>query len=368
MSRLAIDVDQAAITRNVRRLSEFTTAQVMAVVKADGYGHGLVTVARAAQEGGATWLGVAQWDEALALRQAGIQGRILTWLHGPELPAAAVLEADIDVSAGTPQVLDVIAQAVRDGAPTARVHLSVDSGLAREGATLAQLPSLLEQARAAEDAGLIRVVGMWSHLARADEPGHPSIDLQAENFRAALALAEERGFDIQWRHVANSAAILTRPDLHFDVVRAGIAMYGYPPIPDPDGAWWGLEPAMTVSSTVVALKDVPAGQGVSYGHTYVTQADTTLALVSAGYSDGVFRAGSSVAEVAVRGRRYRIAGRVCMDQFVIDVGRTTDVAVGDPVTLVGPLGPTARDWADAIGTIDYEVLCRFGSFKPKEAR
>lgn len=364
MSRLSITVDAQAIEDNVRLLASHTTAEVMAVVKADGYGHGLVTVARAAQRAGATWLGVAQWDEALALREAGVAGPILTWLHGPEVPSGQLVEHDIDISVGSLDVLNAVLAGVPAEAK-ARLHVAVDTGLAREGATLAELPALLDALRDARDAGRCDVVGMWSHLARADEPGHPSIDVQADAFRAALALAQEKGLEIKVRHLANSAALLTRPDLHFDLVRAGIAMYGYPPLADASGGNWGLTPAMTVSCTVTMVKKVPAGQGVSYGHTYTTPADTVLALVSAGYSDGVFRAGSSVGPVGLRGRTYTIAGRVCMDQFVVDVGEGSDVAVGDSAVLVGPHGPTARDWADAIGTIDYEVLCRFGSFKPK---
>lgn len=360
MSRLAVTVDYGAIERNVARLAASTTAQVLAVVKANAYGHGLVEAAVAARKGGATWLGVAQPHEALALRAAGDEGRLLCWLHGPDLPALALVSAGVDVSVNSPAVLASVVEAAREAGRRARIHIAVDTGLAREGVTLAELPDLLARAVAARDEAAVDVVGMWSHLAWADAPGHPTIDRQAELFRAALALAQDQDIALEVRHLANSACTLTRPDLHFDLVRPGIAVYGLPPVEDPAGRNFGLEPAMSVTCSVVLVKDVPAGQGVSYGHEYVTPEATTLALVSAGYADGVFRTAGSRAEVSVRGKRYRIAGRVCMDQFVIDVGHGTDVEVGDVVTLIGAGGPSAREWADAIGTIDYEIVCRFG--------
>jgi alanine racemase len=297
------------------------------------------------------------------LRAAGDTGRILTWLYGPDFPAAELMEADIDLSVSSPEVLGGIVAASRDGSPSPRVHIAIDTGLGREGVTIADLPGVLDLAKAAEREGLLRVVGMWSHLAWADAPGHPMIDRQAQNFRQALVMAQEASIALEVRHLANSACTLTRPDLHFDLVRPGIAIYGLPPVEDPDGQNFGLRPAMSVTTEIILVKDVPAGQGVSYGHEYVTTFPTTLGLVSAGYADGVFRAAGSVMEVAVKGRRYLIAGRVCMDQFVIDLGPATEVCVGDEVTLMGPDGPSARDWAEAVGTIDYEIVCRFGGLR-----
>ncbi len=366
MSLIQVAVDTAAIAHNVRTLGQLTRAQIMAVVKADGYGHGLVEAAAAARAGGAAWLGVAQPHEALALRAAGDTGRILTWLYGPELPAAQLMQAGVDLSVNSPEVLGEIMAASRGGAPSARVHIAVDTGLGREGVTLTDLPGVLDLAKAAEREGLLRVVGMWSHLAWADAPGHPTVDRQAQAFRQSLAMAQAASMALEVRHLANSACTLTRPDLHFDLVRPGIAIYGLPPVEDPTGANFALRPAMSVTSRVVLVKDVPAGHGVSYGHEYVTVLPTTLGLVSAGYADGVFRSAGSVAEVSVKGRRYTIAGRVCMDQFVIDLGPVTDVCVGDEVLLMGPGGPSARDWAAAVGTIDYEIVCRFGALRPKE--
>ncbi len=363
MSRLQVTIDHGAITRNVSRLRAGTTADVMAVVKADAYGHGLVESARAARAGGAAWLGVAQPDEALALRAAGDEGRILAWLYGPEVPADALVSAGVDVSASSVPVLERIVAAARDSGRVARVHICVDTGLGREGVRPDGLGELLDAAERGADA--VIVVGMWSHLAWADQPGHPTIDAQAEVFRAALRVAEDRGVDLEVRHLANSAATLTRPDLHFDLVRPGIAVYGLPPVDDPEGEAFGLEPAMRVTASLALVKDVPAGEGVSYGHEYVTPVDTRLGLVTAGYADGIFRSAGNRAEVAIGGRRHRIAGRVCMDQVVLDLGADAPEQAGDTVVLIGPDGPTAREWADAAGTIDYEIVCRFGGLKAK---
>ena len=368
MSRLRIRVDYGAITANVRVLTRLAgDARVMAVVKADAYGHGLVDAGRAAREGGAAWLGVAQPDEALQLRAAGDDGPILTWLYGPELPADRLLAAGVDLSVSSVEVLDAIVGAARSGGHVARLHLCVDTGLGREGVQPGDLDALMASIAAAQREGLVTLVGIWSHFAWADQPGHPTIDAQAEVFRAATARLEAHGLEVELRHLANSAATLTRPDLHFDMVRPGIAVYGLPPVEDPAGAAWGLTPAMSVESELVLVKDVPAGHGVSYGHDYVTPIPTTLGLVDAGYGDGVMRAAGNTCEVQIRGRRYTIAGRVCMDQFVVDLGPATECVVGDAVTLMGPGGPTAREWADALRTIDYEVVCRFGCLRPKVA-
>jgi alanine racemase len=361
MSSIKVAIDYTAIRRNVEVLRERAAGpELMAVVKADAYGHGLLEAGKAAREGGAAWLGVAQPREALALRAAGDTGRILTWLYGPEVHAGLLIAHDIDLSVNSRAVLEAVVAGAEDRLAAARVHLCIDTGLGREGVTIEQFPALLDQAIEAQRAGHIEIVGIWSHLAWADNPGHPTIDAQAAVFRQALWQAQEHGVGFEVRHLANSAATLTRPDLHFDLVRPGIAVYGLPPVPDPEGHNYGLTPAMSVTSHVALVKEVGAGQGVSYGHEYVTPYSTTLALIPAGYADGVFRAAGGVAEVAINGRRYRIAGRVCMDQFVVDVGLSSEISEGDVVTLIGPGGPTASDWARAVGTIDYEIVCHFG--------
>ena len=368
MSGLTVAVDYGAITRNARALLDRAGgAGLMAVVKADGYGHGLIETARAARAGGASWLGVALPEEALALRASGDTGRVLAWLYGPDLPASALIAAEVDLSVSSLANLRAIVAGAGQAGKRARIHVCVDTGLGREGATPEDLPALLDAVARASAAGEVEAVGIWSHLAWADAPGHPTIDDQAAVFRAAIETARERGLTFEVRHLANSAAALTRPDLRFDLVRPGIALYGLSPLTDATGASLGLTPAMSVTSVVALVKKVRAGHGVSYGHEYVTDRETFLGLVPVGYADGVFRSAGGRGEVSIRGERYRIAGRVCMDQFVVDLGPSTSVVEGDVVTLIGPDGPTARDWADAAGTIDYEIVCRFGGLRPKVA-
>ncbi|HEX4700006.1 MAG TPA: alanine racemase [Actinomycetes bacterium] len=363
-------VDLGAIRSNVAALAGGTSAEVMAVVKADGYGHGLVPSARAAVEGGATWLGTALLDEALALRAAGLtEPRVLAWLMGPGEAWAEALHADVDVSVNAEWALAEVAAAARDTGVTARVHLKVDSGLNRGGAAAADWPDLVVAARKAEAEGVVRVVGLWSHFAYADAPGHPTIARQADVFRDAVAHAESAGIDPEVRHLANSAATLTAPDQHFDLVRPGIAVYGLSPVPHVAGpAHYGLLPAMTLAADVVLVKRVPAGSGVSYGHTYTTDRETTLGLVPLGYADGVPRNASNLGPVLAAGRTRTVAGRVCMDQLVLDLG-DDPAAAGDEVVLFGTGedgGPTAQDWAAATGTISYEIVTRIGPRVPRE--
>ncbi|MET0419372.1 MAG: alanine racemase [Actinoplanes sp.] len=360
MWQAEVQVDLDAIRDNVARLRAGTTAEVMAVVKGDGYGHGMLPSARAALAGGATWLGVATLDEGLALRRQGIEAPVLAWLHSPGLPLHEGVTAGLDLSAGSLQLVDELAAAARRAERVARVHLKIDTGLARGGATPAEWPAVLEAAAKAQADGEIEVVGVWSHFVYADAPGHETIDQQLAAFDDGLAVAERLGISPRYRHIANSAATLTRPDTHYDLVRPGIAVYGLSPIP---GDTFGLRPAMTARARVALTKRVPAGQGVSYGHTYTTRSETTLALVPLGYADGVPRHASNAAPVQLGGKRRTIAGRVCMDQIVLDVG-DDPVTAGDVATLFGPGddgGPTADDWAEAAGTINYEIVTRFGS-------
>ena len=364
MLRTEAVVDLDAIRDNVARLRSGTAAEVMAVVKADGYGHGLVPAARAALAGGAGWLGVAFLEEALALRRSGLTVPILSWLAVPGEDLAAGVAADVDLSASAPWTVAELAAAARDAGRPARVHLKIDTGLSRGGATAADWAGLVTAAGKAAAAGEVEVVGIWSHFAYADAPGHPTIAAQVEAFGEAVAAARRLGVDPPLRHLANSAATLTLPAAHFDLVRPGIAVYGLSPVP-PDT--FGLTPAMTLRSTVALAKRVPAGSGVSYGHVHVTGRETGLALVPLGYADGVPRAASTLGPVSVAGRRYAVAGRVCMDQFVVEVG-DDPVAAGDEVVLFGSGrdgGPTAQDWAEAAGTISYEIVTRIGARVPR---
>jgi alanine racemase len=356
-------VDLDAIRRNVATLKGGTSAELMAVVKADGYGHGLLPAARAALSGGATWLGTATVDESVELRRAGITARVLAWLWTPADTATvrAAVEADIDLSVSSTWQLAAVAEAGRALGRPARIHLKIDTGLSRNGCYVDDWPELV-RASAAEDA--VQVVGIWSHFAYADAPGHPTIGKQLDAFRAALDVAESLGIRPQLRHISNSAATLTLPDAHFDLVRPGIAVYGLSPVPQ-EGEF-GLVPAMTLRSCLASVKRVRAGEGVSYGHVYTTSRDTTLALVPLGYADGIPRHASNVGPVSINGHRFTVSGRVCMDQFVVDVG-DLPVTEHDSAILFGPGAdvPRARDWADAIGTIDYEIVTRIGPRVPR---
>jgi alanine racemase len=358
-------VDLGAIRDNVASMKAGTSAQVMAVVKADAYGHGLLPSARAAVEGGATWLGTAIVDEALALRSAGITVPILSWLWTPgeEETIRRALAADVDISVSNRWQLEAVTAAARESGRPARVHLKVDTGLSRNGSYVADWPELVTASAKAQAAAEIAVIGVWSHFAYADAPGHPTIARQIAAFHDALEIAARAGVQPQLRHLANSAATLTLPEAHFDLVRPGIAVYGLSPVAET----FGLTPAMTLRAAAAGVKRVRAGEGVSYGHEYTTSRDTTLVLVPLGYADGVPRHAGNSGPVWINGGRFTVAGRVCMDQIVIDVG-DIPVEPGDPVVLFGQGRdgePTAQDWADAAGTIHYEIVTRVG---PRVAR
>ncbi|ACY99794.1 MULTISPECIES: alanine racemase [Thermomonospora] len=359
-------VDLDAIRANVALLRERAGgAETMAMVKAEGYGHGLVEAARAALEGGAGWLGVARVAEALRLRAAGITVPVLVVMATRGEPFEEAVAAGVDLTAGSGWQARRLAEAAERAGRPARVHLKADTGMSRGGATMADWPATVEAALAAQAAGHLRVVGVMSHLACADEPGHPSIARQLAVFKEAVEYAEKAGVRPQVRHLSNSAATLTLPEARYDLVRPGIAIYGLTPVPQM--GTFGLRPAMTLVAELAAVKRVPAGSGVSYGHTYVTERETTLGLVAAGYGDGVPRHGSSLLEVLAGGRRRRIAGRVCMDQFVIDLGDDT-ASPGEEVLLFGPGDhgePTAQEWAQALGTISYEIVTRIGTRVPR---
>jgi alanine racemase len=355
-------VDLGAIRDNVAVVrSAVGAAEVMAVVKADGYGHGLVPSARAAVAGGAGWLGVAFLEEALALRAAGLQQRLLAWLFTPSEDLVPAVAADVDLGVYDVAELARVVAAAEQTGRTARVQLKVDTGLSRGGCTLAGWPELVEAAGKAQAGGAIDVTGIWSHLASSEEgPRHSGNQQQKAAFATALSVAEE--LQPQVRHLANSAALLTDPDTHYDLVRAGAAIYGL--VPAPAFGDFGLRPAMTLRTEVALTKRVPADTGVSYRYRYTTSGETTLALVPLGYGDGVPRNATNAVPLCIKGKRYTVAGAVAMDQLVLDVG-DDDVRPGDEVVLFGEDGPTALEWADATGTIDYEIVTRVGARVPR---
>ncbi|MET7637528.1 alanine racemase [Streptomyces sp. NPDC005438] len=375
LARARAEVDLGALRANVRTLkARASGAELMAVVKADAYGHGLLPCAAAAREAGATWLGTATPQEALDLRAAGDTGRLMCWLWTPGGPWRQAIEAEVDLGVSGMWALEEIVAAARASGRTARVQLKADTGLGRGGCQPADWPGLVGRAREAEAEGTVRVTGLWSHFACADEPGHPSIALQLDAFGEALAYAERAGIRPEVRHLANSPATLTLPRSHFDLVRTGVSLYGLCPSPElGTSADWGLRPVMRLAASVALVKAVPAGHGVSYGHQYRTAEPTQLALVPVGYADGVPRHASGRAQVLVGGGRRVIAGRVAMDQFVVDLAGEPagTVAAGDEAVLFGPGDqgePTAEDWAEAAGTIGYEIVTRVGSRVPRVYR
>lgn len=358
-ARAEIVVDLAAIRHNVRRLREVVGPGVamMTVVKADGYGHGMIPVARAAREAGSEWLGVATIDEALELRAAGDRGRLLCWLAVPGEDYSAAVAADIDLTAYSTQELDEIAAA----GPHARVQLKLDTGLSRGGAARADWTHFFARAAELEQSGQLDITGIWSHFVASDQPDDLLNDAQETAFCEAVDLAMAAGLRPELRHLANSAAAVLRPSARFNLVRCGIAAYGLDPAP---GFTHDLDliPAMTVRASLVMSKSISAGDGVSYGHTWVAERDTSVGIVPAGYAEGIPRAAGNAASVWVDGGRRPIRGQVCMDQFVVDLDGDLPLA-GTEVVLFGSGRhgePTAQDWAVWLGTINYEIVTRLG--------
>lgn len=351
-------IDTAAITENVRHLRRLTDSEVIAVVKADGYGHGAVRSAIAALAGGATRLGVADVSEAIALRRAGIDAPILAWLHAPG--ASFVEAAGLGIELGISSFDQLVAAASAATADRAvGVHLKVETGLGRNGVAPADAPVVFAEAARLERIGKLRVVGIFSHLSNTSADDDRAA---LSRFQEALALAARLGLTPPLTHIAASHAAIDLPEARLGCVRIGIGMYGLSPFADRSSADLGLRPAMTLRAAVAAVRRVPAGQGVSYGYTHRTGADTTLALVPLGYADGVPRAASGSGAVRIGGETFPVAGRIAMDQFVVDVG-DHPIAVGDEALLFGDptLGaPPVEAWADAANTINYEIVTRIG--------
>jgi alanine racemase len=359
-------VDLGAIRSNIALMARHVgSAEVMAVVKSDGYGHGAHQTAVAALAGGATWLGVGHIEEGLALRAAGITAPVLCLLAAPDAPHRDAISCGVDLSAGTASLVRQIAAAAGQAGRPARLHLKADTGMSRGGAPMAQWPGLLDAALAEQAEGRCEIVGIWSHLACADIPGHPSVDAQIAAFKYALGAAERAGARPVVRHLANTPALLTRPDTWFDLVRPGGGVTGLCTLPGGPPGW--LRPAMTVRTHLVQVKRVARGTGVSYGHRYVTSAETTLGLIPLGYHEGIPRAATNTAPVLVRGSRLTIAGTVCMNQCVVDAG-SMPIEAGDEVVLFGPGDhgePTAQEWADLLGTLSYDIVTRFTAKIPR---
>ena len=347
-------VDVGAISRNVAALRGDQPAMV--IVKANGYGHGAVEAARAALEGGASWLGVVDVDEALELRNAGISAPVLAWIHDPFADFSEAVARDIDLGVHYLEQLERIASA--EGRPN--VQIKLDTGLGRNGVPESEWQRVFERAAALEAAGAIRVRGLFSHLSSA---GSAIDDSHLARFTAGLAQARAAGLDPELVHLTATGGTLQLPDGHFTMVRLGIGAYGLTPFEQGEALPVTLEPAMQVSAAVVSVKRVPAGTGLSYGHSYVTERETTVALVPLGYADGMPRHASNAAPVSINGETYRVSGRIAMDQFIVDVG-DAEIAVGDRAIVFGNPAdgvPSADDWAAAADTINYEIVTRIGA-------
>ncbi|GAA2028655.1 alanine racemase [Yaniella flava] len=365
-----VTIDHSALAHNIGTIAQSVKpAQVMAVVKADGYGHGAVEVAQTAVAAGATWLGTAHVREALELREAGIAAPLLAWLHTINTPFEAAVAHNIDLGVSGPEI-EAVADAARATNLPARVHLKIDTGLSRNGAVPEAWDALCRRAAELQQSGLVRVVGVFTHFAVADDPvGEPAVDEQLRVYHEAVDTARKHGLTVDVRHVANSPALLSRPDTHLDMVRAGVAIYGLSPFADRTATDLGLRPVMSFGTTVAHNKPADEGTGVSYGYAYRCETPTRLALIPCGYGDGVPRIAAG-APVWIGGKYYRVAGRIAMDQFVVDLNTDRDdettAPVGAEVELFGAQSGIPSDaWAQAADTINYELVTRIGTRVPR---
>jgi alanine racemase len=346
------DIDLSAVKDNVAAVRAHAGAPVMAVVKADAFGHGAVPVARAALSAGATWLGVCRVDEALVLRAAGVSAPVLAWLDDVDAMAAAAAAADIDLSVSSVAELDALA-AQRLGT---RVHLKLDTGMHRSGCPAQRWPELVARAVSAQSSGAVQVVGVWSHLSHATRALDPHNQRQVAAFTAGLSLAHAAGLRPEVRHLCNTAAAVGIPDARFDLVRMGAGLVGI------DEADAGLRPALTLRARVLQVRTLAAGDGVGYDHAGTVTRETTVALLPLGYADGIPRRSSPGASVSWRGHRLRLLGRVSMDQVVVDAG-ALPVRPGDEVVVIGTgaKDPSVQEWARWSRTIPHEIYTGLGT-------
>jgi len=358
MRDLVIDLD--AIAANLNRMRQVApNSKVCGVVKANAYGHGMIPVAKRLEREGVDYLGVADLAEALELRSHGSQTPILAWLHSPMEDFRAAIDAEIDLGLSTVTQLNRAIDASRQLGKVARIHIKVDTGLGRNGVTIDGLPDILLLAATAQDAGDIKVVGIFSHLSCTSREDDLA---QIARFEQALEMASAAGIHPELRHLTASDGTLSYPQAHYDMVRVGVALYGLSPYSDHNSQDYGLTPAMTANARVVQVKRVAADEGVSYGYLYRTSEETNLALVPVGYAEGFPRNATGGASVWLNGQLFPVNSRIAMDQFVLDVGQNS-VAPGDTVVLFGDPAkgyPSADQLAAAAGTINYEIVTRMG--------
>jgi len=369
MSRASAEINLSAIADNLKLIQGKTNAQVLAVVKADAYGHGLIQVGKAAEAAGANWLGTALLEEGIALRNNGIKVPIISWLTPLGEDFKTAINLDIDLSISSIELLTEVIAAGKVVKKIPRVHIEVDTGMSRGGVGDDWQLFLTELSKTVK-ANEINIIGIWSHFARADEPGQAMNPEQLNTFEDRIKSASDVGIKPEFIHIANSAAALTNNGAHKNIIRWGIGLYGLSPDINNlgDSKSLKLKPAMRLKAKLHLVKAVKAGVSVGYGGTAITKSDTKLGVVTLGYADGVPRNANNLAGVFVDGKRAPLIGRVSMDQFVVDLGINSSAKTGDEVIVFGDGSSgeyTADEWAKASGTINYEIVTRIGSRVPR---
>ena len=369
MSRASAEINLSAIADNLKLIKGKTNAQVLAVVKADAYGHGLIQVGKAAEAAGANWLGTALLEEGIALRNSGVKVPIISWLTPLGENFKTAINLDIDLSISSIELLTEVISAGKVVKKIPRVHIEVDTGMSRGGVG-DDWNLLLTELSKTVKANEINIIGIWSHFARADEPGQAMNQEQLNTFEDRIKSASDVGIKPEFIHIANSAAALTNNGAHKNIIRWGIGLYGLSPDINNlgDSKSLKLKPAMRLKAKLHLVKAVKAGVSVGYGGTAITKSDTKLGVVTLGYADGVPRNANNLAGVFVDGKRAPLIGRVSMDQFVVDLGINSSAKTGDEVIVFGDGSSgeyTADEWAKASGTINYEIVTRIGSRVPR---
>ena len=369
MSRASAEINLSAITQNFKSIKSRTTADVLAVVKADAYGHGLIPVSKALEEAGANWFGTALLEEAINLRKAGILKPIISWLTPLGEDFKSAIDLDIDLGIPSIDLLDEVIKAASLTGKTARIHLEIDTGMSR-GGVLSEWDQLIKSVLVGVNLKQLKVIGIWSHFARADEPDELMNQEQLSLFEEKVNQAKAAGIDAQFIHIANSAALFTNKSTHKNIIRSGIALFGLSPDVKTigDSSSLGLKPAMKLKAKLNLVKEVKAGSSVGYGGTAVLKSDTKLGVVALGYADGIPRSTNNLAGVFVDKKRAPIIGRVSMDQFVVDLGITSTAKTGDEVIVFGDGSSgeyTVDEWAKAANTINYEIITRIGPRVPR---
>jgi len=369
MSRASAEINLSAITQNFKSIKSRTTADVLAVVKADAYGHGLIPVSKALEEAGADWFGTALLEEAINLRKAGILKPIISWLTPLGEDFKTAIDLDIDLGIPSIDLLDEVIKAASLTGKAARIHLEIDTGMSR-GGVLSEWDQLIKSVLAGVNLKQLKVIGIWSHFARADEPDELMNQEQLSLFEEKVNQAKAAGIDAQFIHIANSAALFTNKIAHKNIIRSGIALFGLSPDIKTigDSSSLGLKPAMKLKAKLNLVKEVKAGSSVGYGGTAVLKSDTKLGVVALGYADGIPRSTNNLAGVFVDKKRAPIIGRVSMDQFVVDLGITSTAKTGDEVIVFGDGSSgeyTVDEWAKAANTINYEIITRIGPRVPR---